>query len=285
MPGLPGWRVQSGLRRGPPGAQALTSDAFVGDETDRRGIRSRGARRRRALCISVSGCATGEERYSIGMLLAERRRSPMIRVLLVDDHETVRDGLRLLVNAQSDMTVVGEAGDGQSALECVIATKPDIVVLDLTMPGMSGLSTAKALRATANVAVVALTRHDDDAYVQELTAAGAAGYVLKQSPSEELLRAIRVVASGGRHLDPALPASHDARDPRQRASTAPVTHRELEVLRLTALGYTNKEIASQLNIAVKTVEVHKTNAMRKLNLRGRTDVVRYAVMNDWLHET
>ena len=208
----------------------------------------------------------------------------MIRVLLVDDHETVRHGLRLLVNAQTDMRVVGEAGDGSHALERVTATKPDVVVLDLTMPGMSGLSTAKALKASTNVAVVALTRHDDDAYVQELTAAGAAGYVLKQSPSDELLRAIRVAAAGGHHLDPALPGPQDAHDPRRRSTTAPVTQREREVLRLTARGHSNKEIAAQLNISVKTVEVHKSNAMRKLDLKGRSDVVRYAVMNEWLRE-
>ena len=208
----------------------------------------------------------------------------MIRVLLIDDHETVRDGLRLLVNAQPDMTVVGEAGDGRAALDRLTATKPDVAVLDLTMPGMSGLETAKALKSMGQVAVIALTRHDDAAYVQELIACGAVGYVLKQSPSDELRRAIRTVASGGRHFDPALPPPDHARDPRRRATTPTVTPRELEVLRLTALGHSNKEMASQLNISIKTVEVHKANAMRKLNLRGRTDVVRYAVMKEWLRE-
>jgi DNA-binding NarL/FixJ family response regulator len=135
------------------------------------------------------------------------------------------------------------------------------------------------------VSVVALTRHDDDAYVQELTAAGAAGYVLKQSPSAELLNAIRIVASGGRYLDPRLRASNKPRDSRRRATTPPVTPRELEVLRMTALGHSNKEMATQLNISIKTIEVHKANAMRKLDLRGRSDVVRYAVMKEWLHDT
>ena len=209
----------------------------------------------------------------------------MIRILLVDDHETVRDGLRLLVNAQPDMQVVGEAADGSAALERVAASRPDIVVLDLTMPGMSGLSAAKALTATAGVAVIALTRHDDDAYVQELTAAGAAGYVLKQSPSDQLLRAIRTVAAGGRHFDPALTSPDRPRDQKRRTTTPPVTPRELEVLRLTAAGHSNKEMAAKLNISVKTVEVHKANAMRKLNLRGRSDVVRYAIMKEWLRET
>lgn len=208
----------------------------------------------------------------------------MIRVFLVDDHEMVREGLRVLVGAQPDMQVVGEAGDGREALNRLAAARADIVVLDLSMPGMSGLATAKALKAAGGAAIVALTRHDDDAFVQELTAAGAAGYVLKQSPSDELLRAIRIVARGGRHLDPALP-DREQRDARRRATTAPVSPRELDVLRLTALGHSNKEIAAQMSIAIKTVEVHKSNAMRKLNLRGRSDVVRYAVMQEWLRET
>ena len=208
----------------------------------------------------------------------------MIRVLLVDDHQTVREGLRFLVNAQPDMTVVGEAGDGRAALDGLAQTKPDVVVLDLTMPGMSGLDTAKALKSSGQGGVIALTRHDDDAYVQELIACGAVGYVLKQSPSDQLLRAIRAVAAGGRHFDPALPSADHTRDPRRRATTPAVTPREMEVLRMTALGHSNKEMASQLNISIKTVEVHKANAMRKLNLRGRTDVVRYAVMKEWLRE-
>jgi len=206
----------------------------------------------------------------------------MIRVLLADDHETVREGLRLLVDAQDDMEVVGEAADGNATLEEVRAVKPDVVVLDLTMPGMSGLTAAKALRSgDPPTAVVALTRHDDDAYVQELMSAGASAYVLKQSASAELLTAIRVAAAGGRYLDPALPPPDYPRDPRRRAGTPPVTERETEVLRMMAVGHSNKDIAAALNISVKTVEVHKANAMRKLNLRGRTDVVRYAVLNEW----
>jgi DNA-binding NarL/FixJ family response regulator len=206
----------------------------------------------------------------------------MIRVMLAEDHETVREGLRMLIDAQQDMHVVGEAADGRQALERVGALKPDVVVLDLTMPEVSGLSAAPALRR--NAAIVALTRHRDDAYVQELMAAGASGYVLKQSSSSELLQAIRVAAAGGRYLDPALPPPEHVRDPRRRAGTPTITDRERSVLRLMAIGYSNKEIAASLSISVKTVEVHKTNAMRKLGLRGRTDVVRYAVLNGWLQD-
>jgi two-component system, NarL family, response regulator NreC len=209
----------------------------------------------------------------------------MIRVLLADDHETVREGLRLLVNAQADMEVVAEANDGKEAIEHARAFKPDVIVLDLTMPNMSGLTAARALKgAEPSTAIVALTRHDDDAYVQELIQAGASAYVLKQSSSAELLTAIRVAAAGGRYLDPNLPPPDHPRDPRRRARTPPVTEREAEVLRMMAVGHSNKDIAATLNISIKTVEVHKANAMRKLNLRGRTDVVRYAVLNEWLRD-
>jgi DNA-binding NarL/FixJ family response regulator len=206
----------------------------------------------------------------------------MIRVMIVDDHELVRQGLRALVNAEADMQVVGEAADGAAALALAGEVRPDVITLDLSMPGLAGLSAARLLKDSADAAVIVVTRHDDDAFVQEVIAAGAAGYVLKQSPSEQLLRAIRLVAAGGQYLDPAL--KHVDRDPRRRATTAPVTPRELEVLRLTALGHANKEIAARLTISVKTVEVHKTNAMRKLNLHGRTDIVKYALMKEWLRE-
>jgi two-component system, NarL family, response regulator NreC len=209
----------------------------------------------------------------------------MIRILLADDHETVREGLRLLVNSQTDMEVVGEAGDGKETVERARALRPDVVVLDLTMPGMSGLTAARELKGgEPPAAIVALTRHDEDAYVQELMAAGASAYVLKQSASTELLAAIRAAAAGGRYLDPAIPPPDHPRDPRRRSGTPTVTEREAEVLRMMAVGHSNKDIAAALDISIKTVEVHKANAMRKLNLRGRIDVVRYAVMNGWLRD-
>lgn len=206
----------------------------------------------------------------------------MIRVLLADDHETVREALCMLIEAEPDMEVVGEAATGGEAIERAAALRPDVVVLDLTMPEVSGLSAARPLAQISKL--VALTRHDDDAYVQELLAAGAAAYVLKQSASSELLRAIRTAAAGGRYLDPGLPPPQQPRDPRRRATTPLVTDREKEVLRLMAVGHSNKEIAAILAISVKTVEVHKANAMRKLGLRGRTDVVRYASLSGWLRE-
>jgi two-component system, NarL family, response regulator NreC len=211
-----------------------------------------------------------------------------IRVLLAEDHETVRQGLQALLSAKEDIDVVAEVADGRMAVERTKALKPDVSVLDLSMPEMNGLTATKAIRQAApDVAVVALTRHADDAYVQEMLSAGAMGYVLKQSSIDELLKAIRAVAGGERYLDSALVA-RNARAYLSRYSTPqsrpPISERESSVLRLMAIGYSNKEIASTLDIAVKTVEVHKANAMRKLDLKGRIDVVRYAVLNGWLQD-
>jgi DNA-binding NarL/FixJ family response regulator len=207
-----------------------------------------------------------------------------IRVLLADDHETVRQGLRLLVESQPDMHVVGEARDGRAALASVDTLHPDVLVLDVSMPEVNGLEAAQILKDRApGTAVVALTRFNDDAYVAEFMRAGAAAYVLKQSSAAELLKAIRAAAVGERYIDPALehiePPVH--RGPRDWPK---ITARESEVLRLTAQGKRNKDIAETLGISVKTVEVHKTNATRKLNLHSRIDVIRYAVLQGWLKE-
>ena len=211
-----------------------------------------------------------------------------IRVVLAEDHESVRQGLRLLLETKDDIEIVADASDGRVALDRVKALKPDVAVLDIAMPEMNGLAATRAIKqAVPQVNVVALTRHADDAYVQELLSAGASGYVLKQSPIEELLKAIRTAASGERYLDSTLVArnakvylSRYSSEP----SRPPITDREASVLRLMAIGHSNKEIANALDIAVKTVEVHKANAMRKLNLRGRIDVVRYAVLSGWLQD-
>ena len=207
----------------------------------------------------------------------------MIRVVLADDHETVREGLRLLIDAQPDMTVVGEAGDGQAALEQTRRLDPDVLVLDLTMRGMGGLDATRALMNTSSrTKVVVLTRHAEQAYVDELRTAGAAAYVLKQSPSVQLLQAIRAVAGGGSWFDRAG-RDDNGRQPAPSLAAA-VTPREREVLRRTATGQSNKEIADALSISAKTVEVHKTNAMRKLGFHGRADLVQYAIVQGWLRD-
>jgi DNA-binding NarL/FixJ family response regulator len=213
-----------------------------------------------------------------------------IRILLADDHETVRQGLKLLIDGQPDMQVVGEAGDGRAAVQRAAALQPDIVVIDVSMPDMNGLIATRALGdAQPDVAVLALTRYSDEAYVQELLAAGASGYVLKQSASTELLQAIRAVAEGRQYLDSALAArvagASVTRHSKNAASQRPhVSDRESEVLRLLAWGYSNKEIAAKLDVSVKTIEVHKANAMRKLKLRGRIDIVRFALLQGWLQD-
>jgi DNA-binding NarL/FixJ family response regulator len=211
-----------------------------------------------------------------------------IRVLLAEDHESVRQGLRVLLEAHADIEIAGEASTGRAAVEQARALRPDVVVLDLSMPEMNGLAAARAIKEVRpDAAIVALTRHSEEAYVQELLRAGASGYVLKQSAFDQLLQAIRAVARGERYLDPTLISrAADAYVSRHArpAGRPQISDREASVLRLMALGHSNKEIASALDIAVKTVEVHKANAMRKLNLHGRIDVVRYAVLSGWLQD-
>jgi DNA-binding NarL/FixJ family response regulator len=214
-----------------------------------------------------------------------------LRVMVVDDHAIVRQGLKLLIDSQADMTVIAEAADGQAALDFAEVITPDIVVIDISMPGMNGLVATRTLRERhPRMLIVALTRHEDGMYLEELLRAGASAYVLKQSAPADFLQAVRAVAAGGIYLDPAVrPRVADGLltgkvqvDPSPKAK---LTDREAEVLRLVAVGHSNVEIASRLAISVKTVEVHKSNAMRKLGLAGRVDVIRYGVLQGWLYDT
>jgi DNA-binding NarL/FixJ family response regulator len=212
-----------------------------------------------------------------------------IRVVLADDHVTVRHGLKLLIDSQDDMIVVGEASDGEVAVQRALEAIPSVVVMDISMPGMNGLTATRRLKQEQPaIAVVVLTRHGNDAYLQELLRAGVSGYVLKQSAPTELLHAIRAVAAGGQYLDSALTSrvtngflGRKGRNVQKAGGS--LTERESEVLRLIASGYSNKEIAARLTLSVKTVEAHKANAMRKLDLSGRIDIVKYAVLQGWLH--
>lgn len=212
-----------------------------------------------------------------------------LRILLADDHVTVRHGLKLLIDSQPDMIVVSEVSDGASAVQTALDTKPDVVVMDISMPGMNGLVATRTLkRQQPDLAIVTLTRHGDDAYLQELLRAGVSAYVLKQSAPSELLEAIRVAAAGRQYLDSTLVARVTtgflAREgKRQTRAVGTPTERESEVLRLIASGHSNKEIAARLSLSVKTVEAHKANAMRKLGLNGRIDIVKYALLQGWLH--
>jgi DNA-binding NarL/FixJ family response regulator len=212
-----------------------------------------------------------------------------LRILLADDHVIVRHGLKLLIDGQPDMTVIAEVSDGEAAVQRAVALKPDVIVMDISMPGMNGLAATRTLRQLRpDAAIVTLTRHSDDAYLQELLRAGVSGYVLKQSAPTELLQAIRAAAAGGQYLDSTLTARVTAGFLGKQGKGvsrphAAVSERESEVLRLIASGYSNKEIAARLSLSVKTVEAHKANAMKKLDLNGRIDIVKYAVLQGWMH--
>jgi DNA-binding NarL/FixJ family response regulator len=217
-----------------------------------------------------------------------------VSILLADDHETVREGLKAILGSDADIDVIGEAADGETAVTRATALQPDIVLIDVSMPVMDGLhATAAIRRGSPRTRVLVLTRHADQGYVQSLLHAGAAGYVLKQSRAAELLRAIHVLAAGGTYLDPALAgAANDSAHAAESNSPHPrgaphanVSPREEEVLRLVALGYSNKEIAAQLQLSVKTVETHKANVALKLGLRSRIDIVQFAILRGWLEDT
>jgi len=214
-----------------------------------------------------------------------------LRILLADDHVTVRQGLKMLIESQGDMTVVSEASDGSTAVEQARTLRPDVVVMDISMPGMNGLVATRTLKSIQpDSVIVILTRHGDDAYLQELLRAGADGYVLKQSAASELVQAIRATAARNQYLDSALTARVTAgflakSGRKTQATGVSLSEREAEVLRLIAAGYSNKEIAAQLELSVKTVEVHKANASRKLGLKGRIDIVKYALLQGWLSDT
>jgi two-component system response regulator NreC len=213
-----------------------------------------------------------------------------LRIVLAEDHATVREGLRLLISQQEDMEVVAEASNGDDAIRYAQQGNVDLIVLDLSMPGTSGLLAARALRASRpEVKVVVLTRHADQTYLQELLRAGVSAYVLKQSPSSELLHAIRAVAGGGQHIDSALTrhlaAPFISSGRRGQAGTSPITDREAMVLRLSARGFSNKEIAQRLDVVVKTIEVHKANGMRKLHLNSRIDLLQFALLQGWLDDS
>jgi two-component system response regulator NreC len=213
-----------------------------------------------------------------------------LRIMLAEDHQTVREGIKLLINSQPDMEVIGEVGDGAAAIREAQKIVPDIVVMDVSMPNVNGLKATKRLKLSApNIKVLTLTRHSDDAYLQQLIESGASGYVLKQSAPTELIRAIRTIAGGKNYLDPALTEKmfggfksrmHSLRG----ESKAALTDREAEVLRYIALGYSNKEIAEMMQVSAKTIEAHKANAMRKMDMHSRIDIVRFAIFQGWMEE-
>jgi two-component system response regulator NreC len=208
-----------------------------------------------------------------------------IHVLLADDHVVLRTGLRMLINAQPDMEVVAEASNGEDAARLAREVRPDIVLMDITMPGAGGIeATIRIRRESPAVRVLALTMHDDAAYLRSILAAGAAGYVVKRAADAELLSAIRTTYRGETYLAPSLAGAmvQEAlgRKPRKGNAEIPgdtLSEREREVLRLVAQGHTNEEIADRLFISAKTVATYRARLMEKLGLKTRADLVRYAL--------
>ncbi len=204
-----------------------------------------------------------------------------IRILLADDHAVVRQGFKMILSAQPDMEIVGEAGNGREAVELADQLHPDIVVMDVAMPELNGIEATRRLAASApHSRVVALSMHKDSVYVREILRAGARGYLLKDSPAPDLLAAVRAVASGEGYLSPAV--SDAVLNDYRRHVTNPVdllSSREREVLQMLAEGKTNKEIAVILNLSVYTVDAHRGRIMEKLNLHSINELVRFAVRN------
>ena len=203
-----------------------------------------------------------------------------IRVLVVDDHAVVRSGLRRVLDAEDDIETVGEAENAERAVFEAMEHRPDVVLMDVTMPGQSGIEALPALlQSVPDTRVLMLSMQDDPGYVRAAFEAGASGYVLKEAADSEVVAAVRAVASGEQYVHPSLGARLVAAeaDERRRAEADPLSDREREVLRLLALGHTNQEIASMLYISVRTAETHRAHIMQKLRLSSRAELVRHAL--------
>jgi len=214
-----------------------------------------------------------------------------LRIFLADDHTVFRQGLTMLINAQPDMGVVGEACNGQEVIQQVPLLQPDVVVMDVSMPVVDGAQATEHLKNLCPTAkVLALTAYEEGKYVRQLLQAGVSGYLLKHVAADELTHAIRMVAGGGMYLDPTIAGKvvegylHKSVLPDKSTESRSLSAREADVLRLLAWAYSNKEIAARLGVSVKTVETYKARLMEKLRLRSRVDIVRYAVQHGWLQE-
>jgi two-component system response regulator NreC len=222
--------------------------------------------------------------------VGKRSLTNKLRIILADDHTILRQGLRALIDSQPDMEVVAEAANGVEAVTKARQVLPDVVIMDIGMPEMDGAQAAELLkRELPQIKVLALTVQEDTSYLSQMLKAGASGYVLKRAAADELINAIRIVASGGHYLDPGLTtrlvANHFGQQPVQAEEKRPaLSKREQDVMSMIAWGYTNKEIAATLRISVKTVETYKARLMVKLDLRSRVDIVRYALRQGWLDE-
>lgn len=214
-----------------------------------------------------------------------------LRVVLADDHAVVREGLKALVNAQADMRIIGEAADGEAACQITKELSPDVLVMDLSMPILGGAeATVRVRRECPSVKVLALTVHEERLYLTQLLRAGASGYVLKRAAAAELVRAVRTVAAGGTYIDPSIAGTLvegylDAQQTTEQAPHDALSDRERQVLIGIARGFSNKELAGEFRLSVKTVETYKARVAEKLGLRTRADIVRYAARHGWLTES
>ncbi len=211
-----------------------------------------------------------------------------ISVLLVEDHQIVRQGLRLLIEAHPNLKVIGEVSNGKDAIAAILESNPDVVVFDISMPEMNGIEMVKELRRLQNnCRLLALTANSDRAYLTALIQLGISGYLLKRSAANELIEAIHKVASNGNFLDPGIvrEMGEGVFSPKRFSATtvgSAISVREEEVIKLIARGLSNKEVAAKLDISVKTIETHKARAMAKLQLHSRSELLRFAVANRWL---
>jgi len=213
-----------------------------------------------------------------------------LKILIADDHALLRDGLKALVNAEPDMEGVGEAENGNVVLEKIKQLKPDVVVMDISMPELNGARATRRLKSLfPTIKVLALTAHEDNSYLRHMLEAGASGFLLKRAAADQLIEAIHVVANDACYIDPTFAGKVLSRFMRPVSKSTnernELSERETEVLTLTAWGHSNKEIASRLDISVKTVETYKARLLEKLQLTSRTEIVRYAVRHGWLQES
>jgi DNA-binding NarL/FixJ family response regulator len=212
-----------------------------------------------------------------------------IRIVLADDHPIVLDGLRNLIRAEPDFALVGEAASGLSALKIIREQRPDVAVLDISMPELNGIVLCRRLAGEMpDLRLLVLTLHEDRAYLNQALEAGVRGYVLKRSAVENLVQAIRAVMVGGLYIDPAIVGrvfeskQINKRLAARKGVSPALTDREADVLKMAALGFTNKEIASRLDVGVKSIETYKARGLEKLGLKTRAELVRYASGQGWL---
>ena len=222
------------------------------------------------------------------MSLNTAQETNVLRLLLVDDHPVLRAGVKALLSAEPDLTVLAEANDGASAIELATKLKPDLVLMDVSLPDLNGAEATRAIKlAHPTLAVLALSVHEELSFVRLLLDAGASGYALKRSACDELVRAVRIVASGGYYVDPSIAAhllrgSQRTQSPSGQPAVSALSERETEVVRLLAEGLTMKEMAQRLSVSPRTLETYRARALEKLGLRTRAQLVRYAIQRGWL---